>query len=260
MEGLFLMATENTQLSLSTIMQQINANIYLNANIPTVNSNDWNLYLALITSAINQWEMEQNTLWNELWVMNPAPFTIEENVTSFTLPTDFKFMGGGMLPVTMTGSVNGSQVETLPVKRLEERVLNPRNNQKEFYVAGNPVNGYTLYLGWTPQAGDPEIGASVGYYYYKHANLLTNGTDIPEMSDGWFIVYTACASIMGQDINNSNYQRMASLAETSLLNMVTLNNKSTNFQDDYIKDVDALTGMQGNPALSKFNSEYWSRS
>ena len=74
-----------------------------------------------------------------------------------------------------------------------------------------------------------------------------------------FIVYSVCASIMGQDINNSNYERMQSLAETSLLNMTILNNKASNFMDDYIKDVEGLMGQSGNPQLNKFNSSYWTR-
>lgn len=253
------MATNNT-LTLNQIMQQINANVYLNSNTPTQGSNDWNLYLALInTIGINTWENEQNTLWNELWT--PAPtFTIAAGMTTTPLPSDFKFIAGGTIPLTLVGSTTASpSIKAIPVKMLPEIVLNPIMDKREFYVTGNPVNGYELQLGWTPQTGDAEIGATANFYYYKHAATLANPNDTPEMSDPMFIVYSVCASIMGQDINNSNYERMQSLAETSLLNMTILNNKASNFMDDYIKDVEGLMGQSGNPQLNKFNSSYWTR-
>ena len=160
-------------MNLSQIMQQINANVYLNANTPITGSNDYNLYLALSnTVGINTWENEQNTLWNELWVMDPPTFTITVGTTVFDLPSDFKFIGGGVLNLALLGSTaTNPSIQPIPVKMLAEKVLNSTGTAKECYISGNSVNGYTITLGWTPKTGDVEIGGVVSYYYYKHTLL-----------------------------------------------------------------------------------------
>ena len=250
------MATENNNYTLAQLLPKINSNAFINANTPTSGSSTYNLYVSLLNDAINVWENEQNTLWNELWVMNPPTFTITAGLASVPLPTDFKFIGAGSIKLALA---NSTSVIGYPVKMLPEISLNPRTDQKEFYISGNPTTGYTLYLGWTPATGDQEIGAVCSFYYYKHANLLVNPTDMPEMSDPMFMVYKAAASIMAQSGNVANYERLEELANNSLINMTILNNKASNFMDDYIKDIDNLLGYTGNPQLSKFNSSYWTR-
>ena len=231
---------------------------------PATSSQEYAIYSQMINNlAIPSWENERGTLWNELWVNKTNYYTISASSATTTipqstpLPADFKFMFDGIINVTYPGSTTSApNIRAFQVKMLPELALNPRNNLPNFYVTGNIVNGFRLQLGWWPQAGAAEIGANISFRYYKYANTLSNPNDVPEMSDPNFIIYKVSAQVNANNYNTQNYQIMEAKANYSLLNMRMANDMSANYQDDYIKDIDALTGFPTRMP-TKFNSGFW---
>lgn len=228
---------------------------------PAPNSQEYVSYANLIANlAIPAWENERGTLWQELWVDVPNDATISAGLTNIPLPSDFKFIGGGYVRLTYPSGT----IRQFPIKKIEEIELNPQNTMPYFYVQGNIKSGFQLILGWTPKAGDAEIGATVSFRYYKFASVptldtsgtLTNGSDVPEMADPYFIVYKVAAQVAAATYNMNMYQVMEDKANYSLLNMRMANDMASNFMDDYVKDIDGLLGY-GNSRANKMSSGFW---
>ena len=240
--------SQSQPLTYTQLITNISVNALNNPNPPETGSTDYLTFTNLINNlAIPSWENERGVLWNELWTDEPNFTTITVGMTSIPLPDDFKFIGGGYVRLTYPSSVNSSAVRPVPVKKLEEIELNPYNNKREFYVSGSIPNGFNLLLGWTPQTGDAEIGATVSFRYYRYAIQLVNPQDVPEMSDPNFITYKVAAAYARNNFNMNLYQINENLANYSLTNMRKANSMASNFMDDYIKDVDYLTN----------NGNYW---
>jgi len=225
---------------------------------PVAGSQEYLIYQQLINNlAIPTWENERGTLWNELWVDESNFATVVASQPDIPLPFDFKFIGGGFIRLTFTGSTaTNPQIRTYPVKMLPEIELNPRQNKPEWYVYGNAANGFFLKCGWIPQVGAAEIGATISFRYYKYASTLVALTDVPEMSDPNFIIYKVSAQVSANNYNMNLYQIMEDKANYSLLNMRMANDMASNFMDDYVKDIDRLIGNT-NSVPSRMNSGYW---
>lgn len=228
---------------------------------PTPGSQQYLIYVQYINYlAIPTYENQRGVLWNELWVDEPNYSTLAVGTTSIALPPDFKFMGGGFVRITYA---NGSIV-AIPVRRLPEIELNPSNVKKEFYVTGNIQSGFNLILGWQIKTGDSEVGAAISFRYYKYANvaqtdskgILTNPNDVPEMSDPSYVFKKVTAAVAAANYNLNLYTIYENQATDSLTQMIQANEMPTNYQDDYVKDVDALTGG-GLSVRDKLNSQWW---
>lgn len=264
------MSTTNTSpMTYQQIINAIQLQTLNDPTAPTSTSQEYAIYVNMVnTLAIPVWENERGVLWDELWVDQKDFFTIAAasgtTPVDIPLPSDFKFMFDGVIWVTYPGSTaTGMRKRSFKLKKLAEWALNPLNNQPEFYFWGNPVNGYFLRLGWLPQTGDAEIGGTVSFRYYKFANLaqidstnvLLNPNDTPEMSDPNFIVYKVSAQVSANNFNMNLYQIMEDKANYSLLQMRTAQEMSSNFEDNYVKDIDRLLGYSGIP--NKMNTGYW---
>lgn len=236
---------------------------------PASGSQEYQMYGQMIANlAIPAWENERGVLWNELWVNQPNYATIQAQTSStqtFVLPTDFKFIGDGTIWLTYTGgTATQPATRTFPVKMLAERGLNYLQNQPEFYIYGNPSVGYTLETGWIPKTGDAEIGANISFRYYKTATKpsfdssgnLSDANDVPEMSDPNFIIYKVAAQVNAANYNMNLYQIFEDKANYALLQMRSANDMASNYMDDYVKDIDGLTGMHSS-IPNRYNSNYW---
>lgn len=254
-----------------TYQQIINAAQLTALNSPTppaVGSQQYLIFVQYINYlAIPTWENQRNVLWQELWTDAENYSTLSTSTTSISLPDDFKFMGGGWIRVTYPGGTAGyPSIVPFSVKRLPEIELNPYNIKKEFYVSGNVNSGYQLNLGWTIQTGDAEVGANISFRYYKYANIaqvnsagiLTNPSDVPEMSDPSYVFKKVTAAVAAANYNLNLYNIYENQASDSLVQMMQANEMGTDYQDDYVKDVDSLLG-QGGYLMDKFNSQYWTR-
>lgn len=241
-----------------TIIDNIQLLTLNDPTAPASTTQEYSIYTQMINNmAIPTWENERGTLWDELWVDKADYATLVYEQGDIALPADFKFIGGGVIRLKYTGSTTDNPIiRAFPVKKLPEIELDPRQNLPEFYIYGNPSTGYKLKLGWIVQSGAAEIGATVNFRYYKFANQMVNLTDVPEMSDPMFIVYKVSAQVSANNFNMNLYQIMEDKANYSLLNMRMANDMASNFMDDYVKDIDQLTGMA--PRLpNRMSSNYW---
>ena len=71
-----------------------------------------------------------------------------------------------------------------------------------------------------------------------------------------FIVYKVSAQVSVANYNTTLYQTMEDKANYSLLNMRMANDMSSNFQDNYIKDIDQLLGNTSQ-IPNRLNSGWW---
>lgn len=256
---------ENNTMTYTTIINAIQLQALNDPTPPTKGSQEYLIYGQMIANlAIPTWENERGTLWQELWVQetNYATISFQSDGTPqvFALPDDFKLIGDGFIWVQYA---NGSRT-SMPVKRIDELSLNPLIDRQEFYVQGNAVNGFQLIMGWVPGAEDSAIGANLSFRYYKHANIpsfdtlgnVTNPADSPEMSDPNFIIYKVAAQVNAANYNMNLYQVFEDKANYSLLQMRAGNDMASNWMDDYVKDVDGLTGRLSS-IPNRYNSGYW---
>jgi hypothetical protein len=235
---------------------------------PLAGSQQYLIYVQYINYlAIPTWENQRNVLWNELWIDEPNYAKLAAGQTSIALPSDFKFLGGGYIRITYPNSTGApSSIRPIPVKRLPEIELNPFQIKKEFYISGNIQNGFELILGWPIQPGDAEVGATISFRYYKYANIaqtnvagiLSNPNDMPEMSDPSYVFKKVTAAVAAANYNLNLYTIYENQATDCLAQMMQGNEMGTNYQDDYVKDVDALLG-NGGAMQNRFNSNYWTR-
>lgn len=237
---------------------------------PVSGTQEYQIYGQMIANlAIPTWENERGVLWNELWVNEVDYGTIQVQSSgqpqTFALPSDFKMMGDGFVWVNYPGGTTAQPaVRSFPVKMLPEMSLNYLQNQPEFYVMGNAVSGFELMTGWVPQSGDAEIGATISFRYYKTAakptfdssGNLNDPTDTPEMSDPNFIIYKVAAQVNAANYNMNLYQIFEDKANYCLQQMRIANDMSTNFQDDYVKDIDYLTGGTST-VPNRYNTGFW---
>lgn len=261
---------ENNSMTYAQIMNGIQLQALNDPTPPTKGSQEFLIYGQMIANlAIPTWENERGTLWNELWLpqLNYATIAVQTNgqPQQFSLPTDFKQIGDGFVWVTYPNSTPGQpSVRSFSIKMLPELSLNELQNQPLFYIYGNAVTGFTLQTGWVPQENDAEIGATISFRYYKHANIpsfdssgnITNASDTPEMSDPNFILYKVAAQVNAANYNMNLYQIFEDKANYSLLQMRAANDMASNYMDDYVKDIDGLIGIgQGIP--NRYSSQYW---
>lgn len=259
----------NTGLTYGQIIAAAELQALNNPTAPVSGDQDYQILGNLIANlAIPEWENQRGVLWQELWVPEPNYGTIQAQTNgpqTWSLPVDYKFIGDGFIWVTYPGSTSGAPaVRSFPVKKIEELSLNSLQNQPCFYIYGNPVVGYTLQSGWVPQSGAAEIGANISFRYYKHANIptfdsagnLIDPNDTPEMSNPSFIIYKIAAQLSAVNYNMNMYQILEAKANDALKQMVAGNEMPSNFQDDYVKDIDGLTGM-GPRIPNRYSSTYW---
>lgn len=255
--------------SYQNLVNQIQLQTLNDPTPPASGSQEYQTYTQLIANlAIPTWENERNVLWNELWTDVSSYATIVVNQPDIALPADFKFIGGGYIRLTYPGSTTSNpQIRPFPVKMLPEIELNPRQNRPEWYVYGNIQTGFFLKCGWKPQTGASEIGATISFRYYAYAQVpllsststLSNPNDVPQMSDPNFIIYKVSAMVSANNFNVQLYQIQEDKANYSLKNMIQANTMASNFMDDYIKDIDGLTG-RGDLIPNRMNSGYWTGS
>jgi len=188
-----------TQLTHQQIQDAIHVQ-YTNANdTPTVGSTDWLVRLSHINNAISYWSAQKAVEWNELWLTGGTiPTVIAAGVTSYALPADFNYMGGFIRLVQPNGTKS-----TIPIIQAEEAQRYVNQNINKVYITGKP-GSYILRTLWVPTALDVYTGSTLEYDYYKYPLALSAPSDVPEMSNPWFIVHFVTAKLF-QTQSPTNY-------------------------------------------------------
>jgi len=147
---------------------------------------DYTLATKYANASINMWFREGGMLWNELWVnltdsniaLNGDKATVDGTLT-YDCPSDMFFPGGYVRLVDSNGnSTYYSVISTQKVQLLDD------TSDNVCWFSGNPKTGYDLHF-----LNDPDGVYTITYEYYKTPTELSGTTDVPEMSDPYFIVW-----------------------------------------------------------------------
>lgn len=222
----------NIGITESDLQDSIHTLYEADATTPASTDDDYIIRRRLINVAINRWENNMGTLWNELWtntsiVSTGATLTIATDDTTYNAPTSFLFPGGYVL--IMDGTTEYSRI---PVIKPEEAQI--YKDVQAAYFTGSPSTGYVLNLTQKPQSNIN--GFTLKYDYYKRAEAMDATTDIPEMSDPYYIVYSVVAELHKGDNNITLYQASLQEAEERLRQMVMKNTMYASFQDHGLQD------------------------
>lgn len=159
------------------------------SEIPDSSDPEYTVALHLFNEGINHWETYDGTVWKELY----AHFKDEEGTTVTTGETDYDAPGNykkAQGDVKILDS-NDKTLQRYPVIDIRE-VQFKADGATYAYFSGNRANGYVLHL--SPAPSSALSGMRIDYPYTKRATELANGSDVPEMSDPYFLVHRALAS------------------------------------------------------------------
>jgi hypothetical protein len=104
------------------------------------------------------------------------------------------------------------------------------------YVTG-VAGSYVLNLGWTPATGDPDVGATIKYPYYKYATKLASNSDVVEISDPNWLIDAIVAEVSNQPFKKQNYTSRA----IAKMDMMRFNNEKS--EDQAVPDDEFGLGL-----------------
>lgn len=188
-----------TQLTHQTLQDAIHSQYTTSNDTPAVGSTDWLVRANLIGSAIAYWGSQKAVEWNELWTTgNTTPSVVTASTRTYAMPADFNYMGGYVRLVLANGSK-----KAICVVQAETAQTKLNQSLYQVYITGKP-GSYILNLMWNPTIGDTYTGATIEFDYYKYPLILAGASDVPEMSNPWFIVHYVTAKLF-QTQSPTNY-------------------------------------------------------
>lgn len=207
-------------------------------DVPSEGEEDYTVRTRLMNAAINRWEHEDGILWNELKVdltdAADGDKTTSDGTLVYDCPTDFKFIEGY---VRLVDSGDSTYFTVVPAEKLQ---LFDNEDKKICSIIGNPKDGYDLKF-----LDDPDGAYTIKYSYYKNADTLSATTDVPEMSDPYFIVYFVLSRLYENDNRLGLATKSFQEAEARLRQMRARNMQSGWYQDSRVEDYDTEQGVGG---------------
>lgn len=215
-------------------------NLYLgDNNTPSSSDTEYTVRLQFLVDAIRLWEGEKDIMWNELWTSLASAADGDKSVNSddlvYSVPTDFKFLGGHVRTYTVSNSQTYWQVV-----KPQEAELYLNKTGYWVYLTGNKSSGISVNFGTQPTVGD-----TIDYPYYKDAAIPTTGTDVIEMSNPMFAVYLSLSKMHEQDGDGDRAAAALGTAEELLLSMRRRNAKLPHYQPNQIQDRQYAVGHNG---------------
>lgn len=206
--------TNTVPLTVQNILDQAQFAYEQGTDTPLLTDDDGKIRIGIINKGIARWEFEDGVRWRELYLFNQKGSAITANNQAYPFaPTDFRELGGRIRFLRSDGS--RFYIATVDQSRYAQHIT---ENLQVAMVSGNPAIGYQLNLGWVPQANDGTTGAVPYYDYYKYANYMNAVTDVPEMSNPWYLVDYLTAELFANDDVNL-YEKFSSDASAKLSNM-----------------------------------------
>lgn len=152
---------------------------------PSLTEEDGLIRLSLLKGIVDGWGKDNNTRWTELYsIATIGPIVAGD--TSYPIAEGFHLADS----LYLQGSSKPLQVKKpWQITGAEGKYV---------YILGNPKDGYTLELGWTPAAGDDEVGKNIRMIRYREAAAPTAGVKL-EMSDPWYAVTELTAELYAND-------------------------------------------------------------
>lgn len=189
-------------------------------NYYEVGTEDYNLRLGFIHSAIRQWASEL-TNWKELYVNLSQALdgdTITNGGSEHSLPSDFDRMNS----IVYVGDMY-YQYQHSREKLTNIRVTNVNN---VYHLIGNARTGKKIRF-----SPVPNTGLSLNYDYYKTPYFPTLGTDIIEMSKPLYIVNYVVGKLRSTDRQGRDYQSFNDMAN-QIMDQMKIENENVPYGTD----------------------------
>jgi hypothetical protein len=154
------------------------------AEVPANDDDEYIIAMQLANNAIRRWANYDNTYWKELFALSNDSFsdgtvTTVAGTTTYDAPSDMKEAGGYVKVIGGTGNMQMG----LPLIDPQEGQFKGDQGRYAFFT-GDPNNGFVLNLNQAPTAS----GETLQYMYYRLPDLITQGSDRPQMSNPAFMV------------------------------------------------------------------------
>lgn len=166
-------------------------NLYrLEATTPASTDDEYTVALRLANEAISRWAHYDSTYWKELFdtlqTSDDGTKTLVTSTTTYDAPSDFQEAGGYIKYLDSSNNVQ-SHVPIIEPNEVQFRGQNGTFS----YFTGNQSDGYVLNISPSPSSSNNGMG--IDYVYYRIPLEITTGSDVPEMSNPWFIVHRMLA-------------------------------------------------------------------
>jgi hypothetical protein len=209
------------------------------ADTPASGEDEYTLATRYSNAAINMWYREGGMLWNELWVKLEDAATGDKTTADGTLvydcPTDFHFPGGHVRLVDAAGVSKYFSVITQEKSQLFDQL-----SDSVCWFTGNPQDGYDLNF-----LNDPDGTYTISYEYYKTPTELSATSDVPEMTDPYFIVWYVVWRLYKNDGQHDESNEAKDIWIGKLSQMKDQNIMPAWYQDNRIEDRNFDTGGSG---------------
>lgn len=220
-------------LSLDELQTEIHVLVSNDSDTPSSSDDDYTIRKSLINQAILAWEGEREVQWRDLWTTETSGGTVAAGTTSYAVSaTDFKFPGGYII---LDDGTNQQKIKVIPPRQAQKYT----SDVKLAYFTGNPKDGWTVNLLWTPATGDGTVGSTIKYDYFKYATKLDSGSDVSEISDPMFIVYYVAAELKRMEDDFNSFSALQAKAANALQQMRIANNVGY-LHEDFTMEDDSL--------------------
>lgn len=159
------------------------------SDVPVEGDDEFTVGLRMANEAISRWAHYDGTYWKELYDTNQnngtGTQTITSGTTTYTAPDDFQEAGGFVKILDGT-----TEMARYPIIEPSE-VQFQSASTKYCYFTGNQSDGYVLNL--NPAPGAELDGLDLDYVYYKKPTYIESKTDVPQMTNPYFIVHRMLA-------------------------------------------------------------------
>lgn len=159
------------------------------SDVPAEGDDEFTVGMRMANEAISRWANYDGTYWKELYDTNQnsgtGTQTITDGTTTYTAPEDFQEAGGFVK--VLSGTTEKARYPIIEPSEVQFQGA----SAKYCYFTGNPSDGYTLNL--NPAPNSELDGLDIDYVYYKKPTYIENKSDVPQMSNPYFIVHRMLA-------------------------------------------------------------------
>jgi hypothetical protein len=217
----------NNPATLADMQQQLHTLYESNVSQPVFGDLDYTVRTGYLNAAIHKWESLDGVLWNELYATNSATAT-DGTTTVFTLPTNLNHLTGNVQVLIPSGTYIDYQ--TIPEQEAHKH--RAADTQTYAFVTGTP-GAYSINFTQAPPVGTLVIP------YYKHATELSAASDVTEVPDPYYLIYSALADLQLYASNYYAYNAAGQQAEAALQSMKVRNESLPYYQPNAVPNLTA---------------------
>lgn len=202
---------------------------HIEQNTDTPDTDDVAFWLIVANRLIADWEEEAE--WDVLWTYQASGGTVTAGTTTYSITPAVRKLSENVELVYTDGSI-----EYVPVVDVSEKQYWTEQSERFVYMSG-VAGSYILNLGWTPATGDPDVGATIKYPYYKYATKLAVDADVVEMSDPNWLIDAVVGEVSNQPFKKRNFTSRA----IAKMEMMKFNNEKS--EDQSVPDDEFGLGL-----------------